>query len=173
MNRRRFLVATGVGGSLGLLGAGGRYRERPPTVAVWSSERAARYDALGERATGYLGAALGGLYGEVDLDLRERAIALESEQGTRLVEVEWPRMVPAGGFGTGPVRPVGEVNLLVTDGDPGRAPAGYGMRSIAAVSGARFLAAMSPADGTPPVVPYSAPPPSPSSCYTSTDTPSG
>lgn len=157
MKRRQFLAATGLVGSLGLVGAGRGGGERPLRVVVWLSERAAERDGVRPRATGYLEAALGRARDDVEVSVGDRTIPLASEGGARLMEVEWPKTVLAGAAGRGPARPVGDVNLLVTDGDPAGRPAGYGMRGIAAVGGARLLAAMAPPERSPPVVPYSAP----------------
>ena len=157
MNRRQFLAATGLVGSLGLVGAGRGSGERGLSAVVWFSERAAGYDGVESRATGYLGAALRAVRDDVQVDVGDRPIPLDEEDGTRLMEVEWPKMVLSGVAGRGPVDRTGDLNLLVTDGDPSASPAGYGMRGIATVCGARPLASMPPAERTPPVVPYSAP----------------
>lgn len=69
----------------------------------------------------------------------------------------WPHMVLRGAIRGGIVDGLADVNLLVTDGDPSVEPAGYGMRSIAAITGARYLAAMSQVDSTPYDVDYSPP----------------
>lgn len=157
MNRRRFLAGTGLVGSLGLAVASRVDVERPLSVRVWLSERAAAHDGVGSCVSGYLERALGGALDRVAVAVADRPIALDAEDGAGLMEVDWPRMVIAGAIRSGPVRPTADVNLLVTDGDPSGTPAGYGMHRIATVGGARLLAAMPPAEETPPVVPYSAP----------------
>ena len=157
MNRRQFLAATGLVGSLGLAGSGRGSEQRSLSAVVWFSERAARHDGVESRATGYLGAALGAVRDDVDVHVGDRPISLETEGGAGLMQVGWPKMVLSGVAGQGPIDRTGDLNLLITDGDPGGWPAGYGMRGIAAVGGARLLAAMPPPEETPPVVPYSAP----------------
>lgn len=129
---------------LGLLG----YRLRSPgpdfDVAVWFSEAAADHADLEDRVVGLLEPALAEPAPGATVGVRSRPVPLEEEQGRRLVTETWPRLVVAGFLGRGPVRPVGAVNVLVTDGDPSSDPAGYGMWRVAAVTGARYLARLPP-----------------------------
>jgi len=157
VNRRQFLAATGIVGSLGLVRTSRGGGKRALSVLVWCSERAASYDGVESRVAGYLDRALGAVRDDVEVVAGGRPIPLEAEGGATLMEVRWPGMVLSGGAGHGPVDRTGDLNVLITDGDPRGWPAGYGMRGIAAVGGARLLSAMPPADDTPPVVPYSAP----------------
>lgn len=155
MNRRGFLAGAGVALSLGVAG---RRAARPPdpvTVRVWFSEAAATYDGLAERVEGYLGTALEEALGAVEIDVVPSPVSLPAEDGREVLAVRWPAVVVEGAVGMTEVDPVGDVNLLVTDGDPRGQPAGYGRPHVAASTGAKYVAEMAPADETPPVVPYS------------------
>lgn len=152
MNRRTFLGSLSVVGSIGVVARGRSDPAASLGVTVWFSERAARYGGLRSRVEGYLGGALESAGVEVAVTFADRSVALDVEQGARLMTVEWPRRVLEGRLGLGSIDPSGDVNLLITDGDPSSRPAGYGMEAVAAMTGARLLADMSSPDETPVVV---------------------
>lgn len=142
------------------LGVAGRRAASPPdpvVVRVWFSESAATQHALADRVEGYLGAALDGALEAVEIDVAPSTVALPHEGGKESLGVDWPVTVAEGAVGMADIDPVGDVNLLVTDGDPRRQPAGYARPRIAAATGGAYIARMAPAAETPPVVPYSIP----------------
>ena len=157
MNRRAFLG--GVSAALGLGVAGRRATSRPDPVVVrvWFTDAAASHDALAERVEGYLGAALEAVLDAVSVEVASSTVALAHEGGKASLGVDWPVTVAEGLVGLAEVDPVGDVNLLVTDGDPRRQPAGYARPRVAAATGGAYIARMGPAAETPPVVPYSLP----------------
>lgn len=156
MNRRAFLGSVGAAIPLGVAGRLAVSDGDPGLdVRVWFSERAARYDSLSDRVRGYLGRALRDAVDDVELTIADAPVALPAEGGTSVFKVHWPRRVLEGATGFGDVRPIGDVNLLVTDGDPTSQPAGYAHRRVAAAAGAAQIAAMPPASETPWIVPYS------------------
>ena len=156
MNRRTFLASVGTVGTLGALG----YATRAPvdvlSVRVWRSERASRYD-VADRIEAYLTAALELSHWSVDVS-DGGVVPVSIEDGASVtMRGEWPARLAAGAAGRGPVEPVSDVNLLVTDGDVREAPTGFGMPHIASVGGARFLAEVAFPEGRPDPVPYSRP----------------
>lgn len=150
MNRRSFLSTVGLG-SLGLF----TLRERtkgPPRITVWASERAARYDALPARAVSYLSAALEDAIDGVDVRYGG-SVAVPTERAYELVVGgDWPATLAEETVG-GRAR-LGDVNVLVTDGDMSNAPTGIGVPQVAAVGGARHIARMPPADEAASVLPF-------------------
>ncbi|MFC7139482.1 peptidase M10A and M12B matrixin and adamalysin [Halosimplex aquaticum] len=155
MNRRGFLASAGAVLSLGVAG---RRTERPPdpvVVRVWFSDAAAEREGLEARVDGYLTAALEAAVGAAEIDFAPSPVSLPAEDGRHVLAVHWPAKVVEGAVGVGRVDPVADVNLLVTDGDPREQPAGYARPHVAAVTGAEFIAKMSPVAETPSVVPYS------------------
>jgi hypothetical protein len=157
VNRRAFLGGAGVALSLGVAGRRAASPPDPVVVRIWFSESAATHDALEDRVEGYLGSALDSALDAVDLEFADSPVDLVHEGGTETLGVDWPATVVEGLAGIGDIDPVGGVNLLVTDGDPRRQPAGYARPRIAAATGGAYIARMPPADETPPVVPYSVP----------------
>ncbi|WP_135820133.1 zinc metalloprotease [Halostella litorea] len=156
MDRRSFLKRCAHVGTLGAL-AKRRWRDGGLDVRVWLSERAARRDGAGRRAAEYLALAFGAVRDDVSVT-RGGTVAVGHEHGYEVVRSgEWPGALAAGLAGEGDVDPVDDVNLLVTDGPMADAPTGMGGAHVAAVGGARHLAAMPPADEVGPVVPYSTP----------------
>lgn len=132
-------MAAGFAGSLGLLGVGSGNGQPTLDVSVWVSEDAAAYSDLHGRIVDLLEPAFEEARVEADVTFGHRPIDLDGEGGRRLLAETWPRLVLSGALRQGPAQPVGDVNLLVTDGDPHAEPPGYGMRGIAAVTGARYL----------------------------------
>ncbi|WP_123538788.1 zinc metalloprotease [Halosimplex salinum] len=155
MNRRRFLAGAGVALSVGIAGRRAARPTDPVVVRVWFSEAAAAHDSLADRVEGYLGSALEAPLGAVEFDFVPSPVALPAEGGKRVLSMHWPSRVVEGAVGMGGVDPVDGVNLLVTDGDPRKQPAGYARPHVAAVTGAGYIARMAPATETPTVVPYS------------------
>lgn len=143
-------MGVGVASGLGLLGRRRYAGDDPLSVTVWFTEAALSHAGVETRAIGYLRRALETAVGDVDVDRGARSISPPSEEGTRLMTRWWPATVARGVAGRGPVDDVGDVSLLVTDGDPRRRPAGYGLPGVGTVSGARLLSQMLPvdADGT-------------------------
>lgn len=135
-------MAAGFAGSLGLLGVGSGGSQPTLDVSVWASEDAAEYPDLHGRVLDLLEPAFAEAGVEADVTSGHRPIDLDEEGGPGLLAETWPRLVLSGALRQGPVQPVGDVNLLVTDGDPHAEPPGYGMRGIAAVTGARYLASL-------------------------------
>ncbi|MFB6155147.1 MAG: peptidase M10A and M12B matrixin and adamalysin [Haloferacaceae archaeon] len=153
MKRRQFLASVGLS-SLGVFALRER-TETPLRVTVWATERAADYDALPARAVGYLGAALRAVDGRITVDYGGR-VRVSTERAYDLVAGgEWPAVLAAQ-TATGRAR-VGDVNLLVTDGEMAHAPTGMGVPYVAAVGGARFVARMPPAAESSAVLAYSYP----------------
>jgi len=143
--------------SLGVVGSRTASAPEPVVVRVWFSESAATHDALADRVEGYLGAALDEALDAVETEFAPSTVALPHEGGKESLGIDWPVTVAEGLVGMAEIDPVGDVNLLVTDGDPRRQPAGYARPRVAAVTGGAYIARMTPAGETPPVVPYSIP----------------
>lgn len=153
MRRRQFLASVGLS-SLGVAALRER-SETPLGVTVWTSGGAAGYDGLPARAVGYLRAALRAVDDRIAVDYGGR-VRVSTERAYDLVAGgEWPAVLAAQ-TATGGAR-VGDVNLLVTDGEMARAPTGMGVPYVAAVGGARFLARMPPAGDSTAVLAYSYP----------------
>lgn len=157
MNRRAFVGAIGALGSLGVLG----YTSRPPVetieVRFWLSERAGTYDRVADRVAASLRMALDFEFWSVDVSFGG-TLSVSREDGAAVtVGGEWPAAVVAGLAGRGHVDPVGDVNLLVTDGQMREAPTGYGIPHVASVGGARFLAELDPVAELDEIVPYRTP----------------
>lgn len=123
-------------------------------VAIWLSRAAASYRSIGDRIEGILEPALAQSLLGARIAVRSRPIPLDVQQGSRLMTETWPKLVVAGLLGSGPVRPAGGINILVTDGNPGVYPAGYGMAGVAALTGAADLASISGDEAQSEVVDY-------------------
>ncbi|GAB3036378.1 peptidase M10A and M12B matrixin and adamalysin [Natronobiforma cellulositropha] len=152
MKRRAFVGAVGSLASLGVIG----YTTRPPVgsidVRVWFSEAASAYDRLEARIREYLGFALEFGHWRARITFGG-SVPVSTEDGARVtIHGEWPAMVGAGALGRGPVDPVADVNLLVTDGQMRTAPTGYGLPHVASVGGARFVDRLEPLVGDPGIV---------------------
>jgi len=157
MNRRSFLKACLHAGTAGTLL--GRYTPDEETfeVRVWVSERAAERGPVASRAKGYLVRAFGAVRDDVSVT-SGGTVSVAREHGYDVVmSGEWPGVLAEGATGGSDLSPVDDVNLLVTDGPMETAPTGGGGAHVAAVGGARYLAAMPPVAETPPVVRYSEP----------------
>lgn len=157
MRRREYLASVG---SLGLLGVGAppsRSTGDTLTVRVWFTEAAASYDGLRSRITEFVRTAFGPLFDRVALSWGGPVSASTEDAYEAMTSLEWPLKLLRGRVGLGECVPVDDVNLLVTDGDVTAQYTGMGIRSVAAVSGARHIAAMSPRAATPDEVPYSLP----------------
>lgn len=153
MRRRDYLLSLAGVGTLGALGYGAETADEVD-VRVWFSERAAATEDLAERVVGYLGRALDGLAGDVDLRVGG-TVAVSTEHAYRaMASGEWPRRLVST-VGLDGVVAGADVDLLVTDGDMSRTPTGAGVPGIAAVGGATALARMAPVEETPTVVDYS------------------
>lgn len=146
MNRRAFLGTAGAVLSVGLLGRTTGSRDDELVVRVWRSEDAAEYDDLGARVRGYLHAGLDPVFDSLRVDLVDDPVALPREGGRDVLARHWTRLVIEGAGGLRRIDPVGGINLLVTDGDPTRQPAGFARPHVAATTGASYLAAMPPAE---------------------------
>ena len=156
MNRRTFLGAVGSVGGLGVLAVTTRSPVDDLEVRFWLSERAAEY-AIVDRIADYLGLALDLENWQVDVSCGG-VVPVSIEDGASVtIRGEWPARLVAGAMGRGPVDPVSDVNLLVTDGDVREAPTGFGVPHVASVGGARLLAEVPPSDGRPDPIPYSRP----------------
>jgi len=155
VNRRAFVAGAGATLSLGLVGKQAVQPPEPTVVRIWFSEAAATYDGLAATVEGYLGAALEPAIGPVEFDFGPEPLSLPAEDSRRVLGTHWPASVARGAVGMGTVDPVGGVNLLVTDGDPTKQPAGYARPHVAAATGAAFVARMGPVGETSAVVPYS------------------
>ncbi|WP_121822127.1 zinc metalloprotease [Halostella salina] len=157
MNRRTFLKRSVHAGTLGTLAKRFVSADGTLDVRVWLSERAATHDDAGARAAEYVELAFGAVRDDVSVT-RGGTVSVQHEHGHAVVQSgEWPRILLAGLAGSDGVDPVGDVNLLVTDGPMDAAPTGMGGAHVAAVGGARHLAAMPPAEQSTSVVPYSMP----------------
>lgn len=157
MKRRAFIGAVGSLGSLGVIG----YTTRAPVdsveVRVWFSEAASEYDRLERRIREYLGFALEMDFWTPTITFGGTVPVSTEDGGEVTIYGEWPSHVLAGFAGRGEVKPVPDVNLLVTDGQMRTAPTGYGLPHIASVGGARFIDELEPLVGHPEVVPNRAP----------------
>jgi len=142
--------------SLGVA-AGASGPQRPLEVRLWVTDAASAYPDVLPRAGAYLRTALHAAGFEVDVSYGERPQSFAASDDRYVRRVGWPERVLEGVAGLGSVHPARDVNLLLTDGSVFGATAGYGMRRIAAVAGARYLADMAPADRTPAVVPDTVP----------------
>jgi len=144
-------------GSVGLLASGGVVGSRALAgealrVRVWLSERASEHDALGTRVAGYLDAALAEARADVEVRVADRTVSLPAENGRDVLARHWLRLVLEGFATETDVNPTTGVNLLVTDGDPTRQPAGFGRPHVAAVTGGEYVAKMGAVDETPATV---------------------
>ncbi len=156
MNRRSFLKLCAHTGTVGTLLERYGSDDGSLDVRVWLSERAASRGPVAERATGYLDRTLGAVRDDVTVTAGG-TVSVSREHGYDVVvSGEWPGKL-AVGAADGDVSPVDDVNLLVTDGPMDSAPTGGGRAHIAAVGGARYLAAMPPVSDVSPVVRYSRP----------------
>jgi hypothetical protein len=157
MNRRSFLKACLHAGTAGTLL--GRHSPDDGTfdVRVWVSERAADRGPVAARAKGYLERAFGDVRDDVSVTTGG-TVSVSREHGYDVVTSgEWPGILAEGAAGGSDMSPVDDVNLLVTDGPMDIAPTGGGGAHVAAVGGARDLAAMPPAAETPTIVRHSDP----------------
>lgn len=157
MRRREFLSSVG---SLGLLGVSDlphRAADDTLTARVWLTDAAASYDGLRDRIEEFFRAAFGPSFHRVDLSFGTPVAASTEDAYELMTSLEWPLTLLKGRVGLGPHQPVADVNLLVTDGDVTTSYTGLGTHSVAAVSGARHVAAMSPRAETPDEVPFSLP----------------
>ncbi|MFD1513664.1 hypothetical protein [Halomarina rubra] len=151
MRRREFLLGGGVVGTLGAVGVVTTLVGELE-VRWWATPRAAQYEALRERVTGYLERGLDGLALSVDVS-HGGVVSVPTENAHRLVaDGAWPRRLLTGGVG-GTVDPATDVNLLVTDSSMRRSPTGAGIPYVAAVGGARHVARAPPATDVEDVVP--------------------
>lgn len=157
VNRRTVLGAIGSLSSIGVLG----YATRDPVDAIevrfWLSDDAARYDVDPDRIREYLELALDLEFWTADVSYGG-VVTVDIEHGYDVTtRGEWPSKLLSGAAGRGSVRPVSDANLLVTDGQMETAPTGAGLRHIATVGGARYLADLDPIDDQPDVVRYTDP----------------
>ncbi|WP_255171615.1 peptidase M10A and M12B matrixin and adamalysin [Natrononativus amylolyticus] len=146
MKRRAVLGTIGSLASLGVIG----YATRDPVDALevrfWLSERAATYPDVVDRISEYLSFALDLEYWSLELTYGG-VVAVDTEDGADVTRRgEWPALVAAGTLGRGEIEPVGDVNLLVTDGQMQTAPTGFGMPHVASVGGARYISRLEPLD---------------------------
>ncbi|WP_255195053.1 hypothetical protein [Halorarius litoreus] len=156
MKRRTLLSAVGAVASLGIADRTTRAPAEPLVVRIWQTEEAAARPSAQKRAAGYVRQALEATGHDVAVSYEEEPLRFDGSD--QHVEREaWPKRVVAGVAGASAVDPVRDVNLLLTDGAVARPTAGYAFDHIAAVPGARFLAAMPPADESPAVVDYGVP----------------
>jgi hypothetical protein len=156
VKRRDVLFGAGAVLSLGVVGRAARPPPDTFAVKLWFTDEAAAYPTCRDRATGYLRRVLTLAGFDVEFSYGDRPLRFEADD--RRVEREcWPRRVVTSVAGTGDVDPVRDVNLLVTDGTVSGSTVGYAYDHVAAVPGARFLAASPPADEVPAVVDYSVP----------------
>lgn len=151
MKRRKFLLAAGIAGSLGATRGWASAPARPLGVKVWFDEASASYPGVGERVAGFLRSALEHAGREVVIEFPPSTVTFDADRWT-VMRRAWPGTVLSSLAGAGPVDPARDVNLLVTDDAVDGAWAGYAMAHVAAIGGARHLAAMPPADRTPKVV---------------------
>jgi len=154
VNRRAFLGGVGALATGGIVSTGALRTGDPLRVRVWFSERAAEYDGLGARVEGYLSAALSEADTDVVISTDGPTVSLPAEDGKAVLARRWPRLVVEGGAGLSDVDPTAGVNLLVTDGDPTKQPAGFARPRVAASTGARYVSRMAPAEESPAAVPY-------------------
>jgi len=154
VNRRAFLGGVAALASGGVVGRRALAAGDPLRVRVWFSDRAAEYDDLGARVEGYLTAALSEAETDVAVTVAEPTVSLPAEDGKAVLARRWPRLVVEGGAGLSDVDPTVGVNLLVTDGDPTRQPAGFARPHVAASTGARYVARMPPAEQVGTAAPY-------------------
>jgi|GEM_PF-479674 len=154
MNRRRFLLSAGSVATLGLLNRSSYSDPTPLTIKIWVTEAATAYPSCRRRSVEYLRPALASARPDVSFSFGRQPVSVAGDD--RYVErIDWPRQVLAGAAGAGPIDPVADVNLLLTDGSITDSSVGYAYDHIATVPGARYLASMPAADSVPSVVDYS------------------
>lgn len=156
MKRRRFLLGAGSVATLGLVNRNRRPETAPLEVKLWVTEAAAAYPSCRSRSVEYLRAALAPVDRDVEFSFGDRPITV-SGADRQVERIGWPRRVLAGATGAASIDPVGDVNLLLTDGSVSDSSAGYAYGHIATVPGARYIESMPPAESTPPIVDYSPP----------------
>lgn len=146
LRRREFLAAAGVASGLGGLGFL-RSRDEPTIdVRVWATERAAAYDTLPDRITGYVERAFAHSRTPVAVSFGG-SVPVPYEDAYRLMMYgRWPLTLGGGLVGLGSVDPVDDVNLLVTDSPIDTWPTGAGSPHAAAVGGADLLRQAPPVD---------------------------
>lgn len=156
MKRRTLLGSVGSIASLGTIGYTSRDAVDSIDVRFWLSDRAAAYDGVAERVTEYLSFAFDLEFWDVDVSYGG-VVDVETENGYDVTSNgEWPAKL-LGGYARREVEPVGDVNLLVTDGQMHTTPTGIGYPHVASVGGARHIASLPPIDPDSAVVPYSTP----------------
>ncbi|NHN47358.1 peptidase M10A and M12B matrixin and adamalysin [Halostella sp. JP-L12] len=156
MNRRSFLKACVHAGSLGALANRHRTGDDSFDVRLWVTKDAARY-GVASRAKEYVELAFGTVRDDLTVSLGG-TVSVDREHGYRVMRSgEWPGLLAEGAAGGSDVDPVDDVNVLLTDGPMDTAPTGVGAAHVAAVGGARYLAALPRVAETAPVVPYSEP----------------
>lgn len=157
MNRRTFLKRAVHAGTIATLAKRSASTDGTLDVRIWLSERAAGYEGAGVRAAEYVELAFGAVRDDVSVT-RGGTVPVQREHGHAVVvSGEWPRTLLSGLAGPDGVDPADDVNVLVTDGPMDAAPTGMGGAHVAAVGGARHLAAMPAAEPSTSVVPYSMP----------------
>lgn len=156
MKRRKFLFAAGIAGSLSMTRGWARPSGRALDVKVWFHDEAAGYPDIGDRVSGFVRRAFESAGRDVTVAFGRSPVALDGDRWTLMRQL-WPRLVLSGVVGAGPVDPARDVNLLVTDHAVNGDWAGYATSNIAAVGGARHLAAMPPAEQSPAVVDHTVP----------------
>lgn len=145
LNRRSFMLSAGALGSLGVTGRRFVAPETRLDLKVWFSSGAAARDGLWPRLSAYLDRAFERAHDEVAVEFGG-VVETSSERAYDLVVGgEWPAMLATGATG-GPVVPVDDVNLLVTDGSMDAFPTGAGVPHLAAVGGAAAIADLPPVE---------------------------
>lgn len=156
MRRRDALLGIGLLATHGLAGVLDPPVDRRIEVGIWETPAAADRPRARERAVAYLRRALTEAGRDVAVTCADAVVSFDVDD--RTVEREaWPRRVLEGVAGRGPVEPVADVNLLLTDGSVARTTAGYAYEHVATVPGARYLAEMPPPNEVGGVVDYAAP----------------
>lgn len=114
------------------------------SIRFWRTPRAARYDGIEDRITELLTRALDFPHWTLEVSSGGVVDVGTDRAATAVTRGNWPSTVLGGAAGVGPVEPVWDVNLLVTDGSLEVAPTGYGVPHVAAVGGAHKLAGLNP-----------------------------
>ena len=147
-------MAGGSLGALGLVASSRRQAAESISVRVWLSEQAATYSMVTDRIEAYLGAALDLEFWTVDIAF-SGVQSVSTEDGAAVSSGgEWPTIVGRKRIAGDAV---GDVNLLVTDGQMQTTPTGFGLPHVASVGGARYIHTLPPREKQESLVPLTTP----------------
>lgn len=157
VKRRAFLGSAGIVGSVALVGQLSREPVEAIDVRFWRTEGVAASPVTAVRIAEYVDHALDLPFWSVDVS-DGGVVSTHIEDGARVTSRgEWPAHLVVGSVRSEGVRPAGDVNVLVTDGELGNGPSGYGLPNVASIGGGSALADLPPIDAQPDAAPLTRP----------------